>query len=528
MELVAILFALTVGGLLLTAAAEWMRVPAPVLICLYGFALGLVPGVPALDLDPEHLLPVLLPPLLWSAARKSSWRHFAANWRPILFLAVLLVFVTTAVVAVLAAMISPVLPVVAAVVLGAIVAPPDAAAVTAVASRLGLPRRLVTILEGEGLFNDVTALTLYNVAVLGVVTGSVSVLWSGGLFVYSAVAASVIGLVIGWILVKLGSLVKDTKVTAALGLTAPYIAYLAAEAAQASGVLAVIVAAFYMVARATDPDDFEGRIVQGSVWEVLETGLTALTFGLVGIELIDIIDAVGPGVGELLWKALAVAGAVIVIRAVWLGLAIVLGRMGIGWRELGDHPRLAVVTAWAGMRGVVTVVTALALPEYIADGSPFPGREQIQFLAVVVVLATLVAQGLTLPGLIAFLGVREDAEKETRALRTIMASAGEAATERLRELHDAGEVDDEIAASMERWFDKRAEQVTALVEDRADPETERLAEKMNAMQRIEGEMLSAATARILQMRSSPGHDPALIDRALAALDHRAVGRRRPE
>ena len=136
MELVAILFALTVGGLLLTAAAEWMRVPAPVLICLYGFALGLVPGVPALDLDPEHLLPVLLPPLLWSAARKSSWRHFAANWRPILFLAVLLVFVTTAVVAVLAAMISPVLPVVAAVVLGEIVAPPDSAAVTAVARRL--------------------------------------------------------------------------------------------------------------------------------------------------------------------------------------------------------------------------------------------------------------------------------------------------------------------------------------------------------------------------------------------------------
>jgi len=526
MELVAILFALTVGGLLLTAAAEWMRIPAPVLICLYGLALGLVPGMPALELDPEHLLPVLLPPLLWAAARKSSWRHFAANWRPILFLAVALVFVTTAAVAVLAATISPVLPVAAAVVLGAICAPPDAAAVAAVADRLGLPRRLVTILEGEGLFNDVTALTLYNVAVIGVVSGSVSALWSAGLFAYSAVVAAAIGLGVGWVLVKLGSLVDDSRVRTALGLTAPYIAYLLADAFKASGVLAVICAAFYLVARSNDPDDFEGRLVQGSVWDVLETALNALTFGLVGMELVDIIQAVGPGVEDLVWKALAVAGAVIAVRILWLGLAIVLGRRGIGWKDLGNHPRLAVVTAWAGMRGVVTVVTALALPEVTADGSPFPGREQIQFLAVAVVLATLVAQGLTLPGLIAFLGVRADEEKETEALRSIMSEAATAATDRLRQLRTEGEVDDEAAASMERWFDKRAAQVTALVEDREDPETERLAERLEAMQRIESEMISAATAQVLRMRSSPGHDPSLIDRVLAALDHRAVGRRR--
>jgi Na+/H+ antiporter len=528
MELVAILFALTVGGLLLTAAAEWMRIPAPVLICVYGLALGLVPGMPALDLDPEHLLPVLLPPLLWAAARKSSWRHFAANWRPILFLAVLLVFVTAAAVAVLAAAISPVLPVGAAVVLGAVCAPPDAAAVTAVADRLGLPRRLVTVLEGEGLFNDVTALTLYNVAVLGVVTGSVSALASAGLFAYSAVAALAIGLGVGWVLAKLGSLVDDSRVRTALGLTAPYIAYLLADGLKASGVLAVICAAFYLVARSDDPEDYEGRLVQGSVWEVLETALNALTFGLVGMELVDIIEAAGPGVGDLLWKALAVAGVVIAVRAVWLGLAIILGRMGIGWKDLGNHPRLAVVTAWAGMRGVVTVVTALALPETTADGSPFPGREQIQFLSVVVVLATLVAQGMTLPGLIAFLGVRADRAKETEALRSIMAEAGAAATERLREMRREGEVDDEAAARMERWFDQRSEQVAALVEDREDPETERLAARIDAMRYIESEMLTAATAEVLRLRSSPGRDPALIDRVLAALDHRAVGRRRSE
>ncbi|THV25956.1 cation:proton antiporter [Glycomyces paridis] len=527
MELVAILFALTVGGLLLTAAAEWMRVPAPVLICLYGLALALVPGMPTLDLDPEHLLPILLPPLLWSAARKSSWRHFAANWRPILFLAVVLVFVTAGAVAVLAALIHPALPVMAAVVLGAICAPPDAAAVTAVASRLGLPRRLVTILEGEGLFNDVTALTLYNVAVIGVVSGSVSVLWSAGLFAYSAIVAAAIGFGVGLVLVKLGRLVSDSRITTGLALTAPYIAYLLAEVLKASGVLAVIVAAFVLVARSTDPDDFEGRLVQGSVWEVVETGLNALTFGLVGMELIDIIEAVDTGVGDLLWKALAVAGAVIAVRAVWLGLAILLGRMGIGWKELGNHPRLAVVTAWAGMRGVVTVVTALALPQFTADGSPFPGREQIQFLSVVVVLATLVAQGLTLPGLIALLGVRADTEKENEAVRSIMVEAGDAAVERLRELRREGEVDDEVAEGMERWFDKRAEQVTALVEDREDPENARMAERFDARQRIENEMLTAATARVLAMRSSPGRDPSLIDRVLAALDHRAVGRHRP-
>lgn len=527
MELVAILFALIVGGLLLTAAAEWMRIPAPVLICLYGLALGLIPGMPALDLAPEHLLPVLLPPILWAAARKSSWRHFAANWRPILFLAVLLVFLTAAAVAALAALISPVLSVGAALVLGAICAPPDAAAVTAVADRLGLPRRLVTILEGEGLFNDVTALTLYNVAVIGVVTGSVSALWTAGLFAYSAVCAAAIGLGVGWILVKLGSLVADSRIRTALGLTAPYIAYLLADAVKASGVLAVICAAFYLVARSNDPDDFEGRLVQGSVWDVLETGLIALTFGLVGMELIDIIERVGSGVTELLWKALAVAGAVIAVRALWLAMAIFLGRRGIGWTLLGDQPRLAVVTAWAGMRGVVTVVTALAIPQHTADGAPFPGREQIQFLSVAVVLATLVAQGLTLPGLIAFLGVRADAEKESAALRSLMREAGMAATERLRELRREGEVDDEVAAAVERRFDHRSAQITAMVEEREDPETERLAERFDTLQRIEGEMLSAATARVLQLRSSPGHDPVLVDRVLAALDHRAVSRRHP-
>ncbi|PRY56560.1 cation:proton antiporter [Glycomyces artemisiae] len=526
MELVAILFALTVGGLLLTAAAEWMRVPAPVLICLYGLALGLVPGMPALQLNPEHLLPVLLPPLLWAAARKYSWRHFAANWRPIIFLAVVLVFVTAAAVALVAATISPVLPVTAAIVLGAICAPPDAAAVSAIADRLGLPRRLVTILEGEGLFNDVTALTLYNVAVLGVVTGSVSAIGSAGLFAYSAAAAVAIGLGVGWILVRLGSLVDDSRVVTALGLTGPYIAYLLADGVKASGVLAVICAAFYLVARSNDPEDYEGRLVQGSVWEVLETALNALTFALVGMELVDIIQAVGDGVDELLWKALAVAGAVIAVRALWLGLAIVLGRMGVGWKQLGEHPRLAVVTAWAGMRGVVTIVTALALPETIADGSPFPGREQIQFLSVVVVIATLLAQGLTLPGLIAFLGVKADTDKETEAVRGIMAEAGKAATRRLRQLRSEGEVDDEVAARMEQWYDRRAEKIAALVEDREDPETERIVERFDAMQRIEGEMIAASTARLLQMRSSPGHDPALIDRVIAALDHRAVGRSR--
>lgn len=524
MELVAILFALTVGGLLLTAAAEWMRIPAPVLICLYGLALALVPGVPPLDIDPEHLLPILLPPLLWAAARKSSWRHFAANWRPILLLAVILVFVTTAAVAALAATISPALPVAAAIVLGAIVAPPDAAAISAVAGRLGLPRKLVTILEGEGLFNDVTALTLYNVAVMGVVSGSISIWFSAGLFVYSAAAATLIGLGIGFVLYKLVALVRDSRVSTALGLTAPYIAYLVAEAVHASGVLAVICAAFFIMARSNDPDDFEGRLVQGSVWEVAETVLNALTFGLVGMELVDIIQAVDYGFGEMLWKALAIAGAVIAVRILWLGLAILFGRMGIGWKELGDHPRMAVVTAWAGMRGVVTIVTALALPTYIADGSPFPGREQIQFLAVVVVLATLVAQGLTLPGLIELLGVKSDADKESQDLHAIMNEAAKAAYARLGELRESGEVDDEVAAKMQRWYDRRGEQVTAQVEDRENPENEALASRIDAMQRLESELLTAATARVLAMRSQPGRDPALVDRVLASFDHRAVGR----
>ncbi|WP_018352519.1 cation:proton antiporter [Longispora albida] len=523
MSQLSVLFALLVGGVLLVPVADRLRVPAPVLCTFLGLVLAAVPGIPSVDFPPELILPLLLPPLLYAAAQRSSWRQFAANARPILLLAVGLVFVTAGAVAVAASMVSPVLPVGAAVVLGAIVAPPDAAAVTAIAGRLGLPRRLVTLLEGEGLFNDVTALTLYQAAVAGTLAGSTSVLGGIGLFGWAVVCAVAVGLVVGFLARLLLDWLPAASLRTALSLLVPYAAYVPADELRGSGVLAVLVAALYLGSQGADPDDVEGRLAGRSFWDVVELMVTGVTFGVVGLELVGILGAARDDPWALAWKSALVIAVVILVRAAWL---VPLSALARRW-ELRHNPqaevprdwRGSVLLSWAGMRGVVTVVTALALPV------EFPGRDQILVLAMAVVIVTLLVQGLTLPAVVGWLGLRADGDREAADLNRIRIVAGEAAATRLRELQAQGLCPDWLADRLDGWY--RSVISSATDEDAdAAAERERRKETRVALRVIEAEMLAAARAAVLDLRRS-GADPVLADRVLTRLDQRSVLARKP-
>lgn len=521
MSQIALYFVLVLGGLLLVPVSERLRLPAPVLTTVYGFLVALAPFLPQLRLAPDALLPLVLPPLLYAAARRSSWRRFAAHLRPILVLAIVVVFLTAAAVAAVAATVHPALPLGSAVVLGAIVSPPDAAAVVAIAGRLGLPRRLVTVLEGEGLFNDVVALTFYQVTVAGVVAGSVSVWNAGARFCYAAVVAVVIGLAIGWLAALCFDQFSNARLTTGLSLLVPYAAYVAADELSASGVLAVITTTFYLGVKSADPDDTSLRLVMGSFWNVTELMVTAITFGIVGSELVIVLRAVDDVAGQV-WTAILIAAVVIGVRAGWMALGVVLAKLGIPAPERHVDWRASMVAAWSGMRGVVTIVTALALPTTIDDGSPFPGREHIQLVAMVVVVVTLVVQGLTLPGLVNLLGIRIDVRRQDSERTAVVTVAHDAAMKRLTALQTEGQVPGELADRLRGWFID----ISAEWADREGfgPEPAERIARRRTVRHCEAELLAAARSALVDARLTTRLDPVLIDEVLWNLDLRSAGR----
>ncbi len=416
-------------GLLLSVAvlalvARKLTIPYPILFVLGGLLLGLIPKLPKVRLDPELVFLFFLPPLLFPAALFTSWRDFRANLRPISLLAIGLVLFTTVAVAYLAYYFMG-LPLAAGFVLGAIISPPDAIAATAIADRLNLPRRIVTILEGESLVNDSTALVAYRFAVLAVVTGSFSLARAGGQFFIVGVGGIVIGLIVGWLAEQFHKRVDDAPIEITVSLLTPFVAYLSAERLGVSGVLAVVTAGLYLGWRLPELLTFKTRLQGGPVWEMVEFLLNGFVFILIGLQLPEVLNALSKGtipIPRLIWYALFISVAVILIRILWVFPATYLPRLI--FRKLcrrDPHPPWQHVTivAWTGMRGVVSLAAALALPFTLRDGSPFPGRDLILFLTFVVIVTTLVLQGLSLPLLIRWLGVKDDGsmEKEERKAR---------------------------------------------------------------------------------------------------------------
>jgi monovalent cation/hydrogen antiporter len=522
----ALISLLLLGAVVMVPVGDRLGLPSPVLMTLAGAVLALLPFVPNVEVPPEFILPVVLPPLLYAAVQRTSWRQFTANLRPIFLLAVLLVFATTAAVAAVAQAVVPGMPLAAAVVLGALVAPPDPVAATAVAGKLGLPRRMVSILEGEGLFNDVTAIVLYHVALAAVVSGSFSVPGALGALVLSAVVAMAVGLLLGWITNKLMGLLGDPTLQIGLTLLVPFTAYILAEELKGSGVLAVLTTGLFLAEYAVDADDVLGRLAGYTFWEVVDTLVTGVAFGLIGLELHNIFWAASGRWDQLFVAGAAVVAVVVGVRLLWLLPAAWLAKrmhrrrdydedIPMSWRE-------TVILWWSGMRGVASVALALALP-YEIDGVAFPDRAEILFIAFAVVLSTLLVQGLTLPWLVRTLRVRASSDAADALERELAIRMIKASKRRLKEILEVEELPEEVRDQLaRRAYDIGARIAPDIVDDERRELFEKRITRMKKVQRIQGEMLSAARHEVLAARSEPGADPEVVDRVLRQLDMRSL------
>jgi monovalent cation/hydrogen antiporter len=494
-EVELLLLGLMVAGAGLSVLARPLGVPYPILLVLGGLVLGFVPGVPAVVLPPDLVLVLFLPPLLYSASFFSSPRNLQADARAISTLAVGLVLVTMVAVAVTARALVEGLPWAAAFTLGAIVAPTDPLAATAIGRRLGVPRRLLTVLEGESLVNDASALVAYRIAVAVAVGGSF-VLWQAGLrFVVGVVGGVAVGLVVGWLAAQIRRRVDDPPAEIVLSLVTGYAAYLPADRLGVSGVLAAVTAGLYVGWLAPELASVPTRLLGFSFWEVLNYLLNAILFILVGLQLQPILSALsGRSTAVLLGQAAVVAAVVIAVRVAWQFTVPYLVRAidrrpSQVARRIGPRERL--VSGWSGMRGAVSLAAALALPR------AFPERELLVFLTFGVIFATLVVQGLTLPALIRRLGVRGDSVEEQEEVRARL-EAAHAALDRLDELAAEDWTRDDTVQRLQAMYQFRLRRLKARVGKIEDDGYE---DRSLAYQRLVRELLEAQRRAIVRLRN---------------------------
>lgn len=420
-EVVLLLLAVCVAlGLL----GRWLKMPYPILLVISGLLISLQPWAPEIPpLDPNLVMMLFLPPLLYAAAFNTPWTAFRGQIRAISLLAVGLVLFTSAVVAVVAHEFLG-LPWAAGFVLGAIVSPPDAVAALAVTQRVKLSKVATTILEGESLVNDASALVIYRLAVGALFSGAFSMWDCCTTFLLVSVGGISIGVLGAWLVIRLHmwltwTKLADAKLTIAITLLTPFALYFIAEHLHVSGVLAVVTAGLFVGNQCEKVFDHELYVEARSVWEMIDFILNSLIFILIGFQLPVILHQLGDHYSpwELFLFATAVSAAVIITRILWVFPGAYLPRWldRIFWGKASPYPpwQNVAVVAWTGMRGVVSLAAALALPKEIAEGQKFPGRELILFVTFWVIFATLVGQGLTLPLLIRLLGVEKLAEQES-------------------------------------------------------------------------------------------------------------------
>jgi Na+/H+ antiporter len=494
-EIEPLLLALMVAVAGLSVLARVVRVPYPILLVLGGLVLGFVPGMPAVELPPELVLVAFLPPLLYWAGFFSSPRDLRADARAISLLAVGLVLVTTVAVAAITHAMVDGMTWPAAFALGAIVSPTDPLAASAIGRRLGVPRRLLTVLEGESLVNDATALVAYRVAVAAAVSGSF-VAWQAGLrFVVTAAGGVVVGLLAGWLVAELRRRLDDPVVEIVISVVTGYAAYLPAELLGVSGVLAAVTAGLYVGWRAPELASASTRLLGFSFWEVLVYLANAVLFILVGLQLRPILeDLDGTAVAVLVGQGVLVSAMVVAVRLGWAFsvpylVRLVDRRPSQRMRRVGAKDRLML--GWSGMRGAVSLAAALALP------LDFPMRNLILFLTFAVIFATLVVQGLTLPALIRRLRFDQDDAEEREELKARLA-ATYAALERLDELAGADWTRDDTVERLHAMYEFRRRR---LKERGGYLENDGAEDRSLAYQRLLRELLQAQRQAIVQLRN---------------------------
>lgn len=420
----------------LTAIVNKRKFPFPILLVAAGLIIGFVPQLPNLALDPDIVFIVILPPLLYDAAAKTSWHEFRTAIRPISALAITLVFFTTVAVAITAHYLIPGFSWPLAFVLGAVVSPPDAVAASGIIKGLGLNKKVITILEGESLVNDASALIAYRYAVTAVTTGTF-IFWKAGLqFLLVAGAGIIIGIVVGYLFVLAHKKIENNAVVeTSLTLLAPYVSYLAAEQFHMSGVLAVVTTGLVIAWRAPEVFSYRARMRIRGVWETLVFLLHGFVFILIGLQLPLIIKGLGNyPFSQILGYGLLISAVTIVVRIVWVFAGVSSQTFFRKKKNTSDDLsandnqdstwKNVLVVAWTGTRGVISLAAALALPLLLEDGTAFPKRNSIIFLAFVVIFITLVVQGLSLPLLIRWLKIKpqDNAIEEEKELQLYLAT----------------------------------------------------------------------------------------------------------
>ncbi|MEO6034498.1 MAG: Na+/H+ antiporter, partial [Verrucomicrobiota bacterium] len=393
-----------------------LKISYPIALVIGGLCISLIPGLPALRIHPDVVFLLFLPPLLYAAAWFTSLHDFKANLRPILFLSVGLVLFTTLVVGWAVHALIPAIPLAVAFALGAIVSPPDAVAATSIAKQVGLPKRVVTVLEGESLVNDATGLVALRFAIAAVASGTFSAGEATFHFLWIATGGLAIGLAAGVVLSKVAELLKDESLLITLSLLAPYIAYLPAERLHVSGVLAAVAAGLYGGWKAPELLSATTRLTARAVWDTWIFLLNCVVFILIGLQLPEVLQGLGSKYTfrELAWYGTATSAIVILVRPLWVFPGTWLPRWmskSLAARDPTPPWRHIAIVSWCGMRGVVSLAAALALPTSL-DGRPFPERNLVMFLTFCVILSTLVLQGLSLPILVRWLGLREKSDFE--------------------------------------------------------------------------------------------------------------------
>jgi Na+/H+ antiporter len=424
-EIIIMVFAILIA---LLAIADRLKLPSPILLVAAGLTLGFIPSMPSFILNPEVVFLLFLPPVLYDAASHTSWHDFKSEIRPISTLAIALVFFTTMSVAIASYYLIPGFTWPMAFVLGAIVSPPDAVAATSITKGLGLNKKVITILQGESLVNDASALIAYRFAIASMSTGAF-LLWEAGLnFIILVVGGIVVGVIIGYLFIVIHKrILNNSIISTSLTIITPFISYLAAELVHTSGVLAVVSTGLMISWRAPEIFSYHTRIRNRAVWDTAIFLLNGFIFILIGLQLPLIFQDLGAySKLELFTYGLLVSGVTILVRILWV-FSAAYSPLGKNRDSNRDDWKNVLIVAWTGTRGVVSLATALALPLTLMDGSVFPQRSLILFLSFVVIFMTLVVQGLSLPLLISLLRVNahpdHDALDKERELRLLLANS---------------------------------------------------------------------------------------------------------
>ncbi len=522
-SILILVLGLLVAVVALAIIAPGLHIPYSILLVLGGLLLGFVPGLPRFTLDPDVVFLLLLPPLLYASAWQTSWRDFHANLRPISLLALGLVLLTTVVVAVVAHVLIPDLPWAVAFVLGAIVSPTDAVAATAIAQRLGIPQRIVTIVEGESLVNDATGLVAYRFAVAAVVTGVFSLGEASLQFVVVSAGGIALGLVAGWGLSYVHRWLDNPPLEITVTLVTPFAVYLLGEEVlHVSGILAIVTTGLYLTWRAPTFFSSGARLQAEAVWEILIFLWNGLVFILIGLQLPGILAILNTTVARrspilLVWDAALVSLTVILVRLVWAFTQALLPRLlSRRLRERDPYPgwRPVVLIGWTGMRGAVSLAAALALPEVTAEGAAFPERAFVIYLTFGVILATLVVQGLSLPLLIRGLGLHDDGASERQETQARL-TAAQAALARLDELASQNEVSQESAQHLRKHYEAQVRSITKRFKKAANEPGE---DHAMTYQRLQREALQAERSAVIGLRNQGEINDEVLRRIERELD----------